>query len=273
VPPASHKSTRPKLSGFAPGHPAQQGYILLTLLLFVCLMIIAIAVIVPSVAFEIRRAREEELVHRGVQYTRAIRLFSKHTGRYPNRLEELIGGSDFRYIRKLYKDPITGRDFRLLHLGDVQPNTPNVNPPDSQIDQIIKDVTSQNSPQSADPSASAPDPATSPGQNNSQADAAAAAPSPQPTGPQPGQLIFGVASTSKKLSIRSFDHKEHYNEWWFFYDPRFDRGYEIKGPTSMTMPTFPAPGQPGPSTGIGQQPQTFQQPQQAPAEPPQTAPQ
>jgi len=312
-----------KSSGFS-----EQGYVLLTLLLIVSLMIIATAVVVPTIAFEIRRAREEELVHRGVQYTRAIRLYSKRTGSYPVRLEQLLGDSQTRYIRKLYKDPITGGDFRLLHLGDVQPNNSPAQAPDSQdsADAPAAGDGSQPAAPPADPSSNpAQASVTSFSQSNSQSGftqfagsqnaAAQAGSSPfgssqfgssqfgasplanaQPGAPgqpaqaygaaspttdsgdaQPGgQLIFGVASSSKAKSIRSFDHKEHYNEWWFFYDPRFDHGYEIKGPTSMNMPTFQNPAQLGqPASGsAGQQPQPFSQPQQPPsAGPSQTQPQ
>ena len=96
----------------------QDGYVLLTLLLVVALMgIFALAAATP-IKFELRREREEELIHRGVQYSRAIRAYYKKFGRYPTRLEDLDNTNNLRYLRKHYKDPITGKDFRLLHYGD-----------------------------------------------------------------------------------------------------------------------------------------------------------
>jgi type II secretory pathway pseudopilin PulG len=96
----------------------QEGYVLLALLLIVALMaIFALAVIVP-IKFEIRREREQELIHRGVQYSRAIRNYYKKFGRYPTRLEDLDNTNNLRYLRKHYKDPVTGKDFKLLHYGD-----------------------------------------------------------------------------------------------------------------------------------------------------------
>ena len=62
---------------------SEQGYILLTLLLVVTLMTIAAAIIVSDLKFEMKRDREEEMVHRGVQYSRAIRAYYKKFGRYP----------------------------------------------------------------------------------------------------------------------------------------------------------------------------------------------
>ncbi len=73
-------------------NPAQRnehGYIMLTLLLAMALMAIFAAVIVPSITFEIKRDREEEMIHRGVQYSRAIRAYYKKFGRYPTKIEDL----------------------------------------------------------------------------------------------------------------------------------------------------------------------------------------
>ncbi len=93
---------------------------MLTLLLAMALLVIFAAVIVPSIAFDIRRDREEELVHRGTQYSRAIRAYYKKFGRYPTRIEDLESANNQRFLRKRYKDPITGQDFKLLHFGEVK---------------------------------------------------------------------------------------------------------------------------------------------------------
>jgi len=101
-------------------HRPEQGYILLTLILAVTLLAIVAAVVVPELAFQMKRDREEELIHRGVQYSRAIKHFYKKFNRYPARLEELENTQNFRFLRKRYKDPLTGKDFKLLHMGEVQ---------------------------------------------------------------------------------------------------------------------------------------------------------
>ena len=97
----------------------EDGYILLTLLLMVTLMTITAFAVLPTIAFEIRRDREEEMIHRGVQYSRAIRNYYKKFSRYPTRLEDLENTNNLRYLRKRYKDPVNkNRDFKLLHYGD-----------------------------------------------------------------------------------------------------------------------------------------------------------
>lgn len=109
-----------------PGSGAsEQGYILLTLLLIVALMIIFAAAIAPSIAFDIKRDREQEMIHRGCQYSRAIRAYYRKFGRYPVKLEDLENTNNLRFLRKRYKDPENCKngkcaDFKLLHFGEVQ---------------------------------------------------------------------------------------------------------------------------------------------------------
>src|ERR1043166_2903948 len=104
----------------SPKRKSEQGYILLMMMLFVTILAIGAAAIAPSIAFQIKRDREEEMVHRGVQYSRAIRRYVKKFGRYPTRIEELENTNNLRFLRRKYKDPVTGQDFKILHMGDVK---------------------------------------------------------------------------------------------------------------------------------------------------------
>ena len=99
---------------------SERGYILITIILFVSLIAIAAVIMAPVIAFQVKRDREEELIHRGVQYSRAMKHFVKKFGRYPMGLEELENTNQVRFLRRRYKDPITGKDFKILHMGDVQ---------------------------------------------------------------------------------------------------------------------------------------------------------
>ena len=78
---------------------------MLTLLLIMALMVIFAAAIIPEITFEIKRDREEEMIHRGVQYSRAIRAYYKKFGRYPVKMEDLENTNQLRFLRKRYKDP------------------------------------------------------------------------------------------------------------------------------------------------------------------------
>ena len=108
---------------------SERGYVLLTLLLMVSLMTIAFLAVVPTIKFEIRRDQEDEMIHRGVQYSRAVRAYYKKFGRYPTRIEDLESTNNMRFLRKRYTDPInvdkaTGKekDFKFLHQQDIALN-------------------------------------------------------------------------------------------------------------------------------------------------------
>src|ERR1700694_4882674 len=104
---------------------AQEGWVMLALLLAMALLVIFAAAILPSITFDIKRDREEEMIHRGVQYSRAIRAYYKKFGLYPTKVEDLESTSNLRFLRKRYKDPLNCKnskcaDFKLLRFGDVQ---------------------------------------------------------------------------------------------------------------------------------------------------------
>src|SRR6266851_7784395 len=93
-------------SGFPHRPRNQHGYILLTLMLFVALLTIGMLAMVENIESQIKRDREEELIHRGVQYSRAVRHYFKKFGRYPHRIEDLENTNNYRSLRKRYKDPM-----------------------------------------------------------------------------------------------------------------------------------------------------------------------
>ncbi|HUD67587.1 MAG TPA: hypothetical protein VMQ17_23595 [Candidatus Sulfotelmatobacter sp.] len=89
------------------------------------MLVIFAAAIMPTIKFQIARDREEELIHRGTQYSRAIRGYYKKFGRYPVKIEDLQSTNNMRFLRKRYKDPMncagaTCQDFKLLHFGEVR---------------------------------------------------------------------------------------------------------------------------------------------------------
>jgi type II secretory pathway pseudopilin PulG len=274
---------------------SEGGYILLTFLLVITILAIFAAAADFSLTQQIKRDREEELVHRGVQYSRAIRHYYKKLGRYPTRIEDIESTNSIRFLRKRYKDPITGKDFKLLHQGEVQmsfaggvggaaglqgggaalqalaaqaglsgQNGQNSQAmaagmaaavaaaqPTGQVNVNPTDTDSSDQDPNAKAAGQTGGPGTSPG-------------SPIGSGPTfGGGAIVGVVSTSKLESIRSFNKKDHYNQWQFIYDPTSDRGgllmtpnqppLNINNNNSNGQPGQPGTGQPGmgqPGSGI-----------------------
>jgi hypothetical protein len=74
---------------------------------------------VPRIAFETQRQKEQMLIERGQQYKRAIQLFlrASNNQRWPASLDELDSFNGKRFLRRRYKDPMTGKDqWRLVHI-------------------------------------------------------------------------------------------------------------------------------------------------------------
>src|SRR5580700_12306949 len=101
---ALHSQTRHASRQRAPRRP-EHGYVMLTLLLAMALMVIFAGAIIPTVTFEIKRDREEEMIHRGVQYSRAVRAYYKKFGRYPTKIEDLENTNHMRFQRILVSFP------------------------------------------------------------------------------------------------------------------------------------------------------------------------
>lgn len=97
----------------------EEGYVLLAVLFLVFMVTLALAIAAPKVAADIQRDREIELVHRGKQYVRAVKLYYKKFGAYPPNMEALEKTNEIRFLRKRYKDPVTGKDdWKLIHFGE-----------------------------------------------------------------------------------------------------------------------------------------------------------
>jgi type II secretory pathway pseudopilin PulG len=270
---------------------AERGYVLLTLLLMMAVMAIVAATVVTDIKFEIQRDREEEMIHRGVQYSRAIRVYYKKFGRYPATIENLENTNQLRFLRKRYKDPITGKDFKLLHFGEVRmgiagmpgmgggviPGANTVGPNGTLTPTDTSNSSFGNNNAFGNPSAfgqnaqTPPKNATDSSQTGTDSQSVSSGgttdngdqtssngdqtSSDQPVRTFGGMPIVGVASTSKGPTIREFDKKKKYNEWLFIYDPSMDRGLLITTPYQPQLQMFGmAPqnfNQQNPTPGLG----------------------
>jgi len=86
------------------------------------IMAILLMGVAPSIAMVMKREREKELLFRGKQYARAIALFQKRYGRYPNELKELYENRP-RTIRKLFKEPMCNcPDWHIIYQGSPDAN-------------------------------------------------------------------------------------------------------------------------------------------------------
>ena len=97
---------------------ARGGYVLVALLASSAIMLATLALAIPRMAVQSQRIKEETLVYRGKQYRRAIELYFREHKKYPEELDDLEDTNGVRYLRKRYRDPLTGEDqWRLIHVG------------------------------------------------------------------------------------------------------------------------------------------------------------
>ena len=250
-----------------PAKSGQQGYVLLAIILMLALIVIAAAAAAPDIAMSIRREREAELIHRGTQYMRAIQHYYKKFGRYPTRIEDLENTNNIRFLRRRYKDPITGKDFRLLHFGEV--NLGAVMGMSGAGAGIMGGAAAAamsgafGQGQTANPSMFGQQAASMLGQQPGGAMASSPGTPVQgmagststdtlATKVFGGGPIIGVASTSHAKSIREFNKKNHYNDWYFIYDPSLDRGGLVKGPAQPPIPGTGGSVVGAPGAGVNQ---------------------
>ena len=102
------------------------GYAMAALIIGMAVMAIVMTAAMPVWKHAAQREKEEELVFRGEQYVHAIALFQrKYANAYPPNIDLLV---QQKFLRKKYKDPITGGDFVPLtqasQQGGLQPGAP-----------------------------------------------------------------------------------------------------------------------------------------------------
>ena len=183
----------------------------------VLLVALSVAAVMMTVVMPVwkqmaQREKEEELIFRGQQYVRALRLFgTKYANASPPNIDVLV---DQHFLRKKFKDPITNDDFQPLMAGQGAPGT---------------QTGAQRGAQ----------PGTQPqaGQSDGRGTPPTFGRGIQPTTPQaqPGGRglsgigtpgagasggIIGVTSKSKDKSIRLYNGRNHYNEWAFINTPQ-----------------------------------------------------
>ena len=99
----------------------QQGFTYLMAMFFVVLIGISLMMIGQQWSVIVKRDKEAELLFRGNRIKEAIERFvadyevqkATRPNRYPLTLKELVKKPK-RYLQVVYKDPITGEDFKLI---------------------------------------------------------------------------------------------------------------------------------------------------------------
>ena len=170
---------------------------MVALLVAMSVMAVAMTVALPVWTTAARREKEAELVFRGEQYARAIALFQRKYGNaIPPNLDVLVNE---KFLRKKYKDPITGEDFQLLTPGTPIPGQGPV-PPGSGAAGTGR--AAQEAARRAEDIAR-------------RADEVARRVSASRSATPLGGSVIGVVSKSTERSLRLYNGRDRYSEWVF----------------------------------------------------------
>jgi type II secretory pathway pseudopilin PulG len=263
----------------------QSGYAFLLMIFLTALVMLGTIAAAPSVRTERQREKEEEMIWRGKQYIRGIKLYYRKNGRFPTSLEDLTKpkNGSLRYLRQAYKDPMNKEDgaWRLIYVGPSGQLIGSLKPP-----QTLQ-FSGAGGPQ-ATPAARAglggfgqqPQQGANPGQpGQSTTGLQPIGPGTTPGTPGPGQgsgsgpggdsgsmstpaplsssdsltsiiggNIIGVGSKRDKASVIVYEKAKNYHLFEFIWDPSKDV-MAIGGQPGTQIGTPNAPGQ-----GIGQTP-------------------
>jgi len=205
------------------GQGTVDGYAMAALLVALAVMSVLMSVALPVWRHDAQREKEEELVFRGQQYVRAIRLFQAKNQTLPTSVDMLVQG---RYIRKKFKDPITNDDFIPIGPGTALPGQNPAVPGGAGRGQTGGSSSIQPGPTSSTQMSSTFSGGTVPGG------------------------MMGVVSKSKEESIRLYQGRNHYNEWTFLFVNQAPAGGGVPGgrgvPGGPGGQTFPGRGGTGP---------------------------
>lgn len=233
---------------------SEDGYILLGVVILLALFVVAMAVAAPRVAKELQRDRELEAMHRGKQYIRGIQLYYRKFHAYPPNIEALVKTNEIRFVRKRYKDPLTGKDdwkpiafgqnkapiamgFFGQPLGGTGGSVLAGTGPSggNGIGTGLFGSTNGTSPVSTSTGG-----LTTPGSTTSGTDSSSnSGLTGQTFG---GGGMIGVSPASTKQSMLVYKKMSRYNEWEFTYSPLMEMQTMTTGsalPTGTSSPTSP----------------------------------
>jgi hypothetical protein len=266
---------------------AQRGFALLMVMFMATLVFLSAMVAIPYLKTERQREKEQEMIWRGKQYVRGIKLYYRKTGRFPTSLDDLTKPKlgSIRFMRQAYKDPMNKEDgtWRMIYVGPggqligslkppqnfQLPGQLGVQPganPQQQNSAFSSSGFGQSAPAGAaqpgqpgtTQSAATPAQGTAPAPGTAAADDAAALANPSgliSDSPVLGGNIIGVGSKVNKRSVIIYDKAKNYRLFEFIWNPSKDvanaLNQQIGAPNQNPQGTAPAPGQSGFGGGFG----------------------
>jgi hypothetical protein len=276
------KNRRPRTAA-----SSKSGFALMMVMFMTTVVLLGAMVAAPYFRTERQREKEQEMIWRGKQYVRGIKLYYRKTGRFPTSVDDLTKPKlgSLRFMRQAYNDPMNKTDgsWRLIYVGPSgqligslkpqqqsfqMPGQPGV-PAAANAQQTSAFGASgfgqptQGQPgtqQGAQPGATQSaangngQPSTgTPSSNAVSADDAAANAAPSgivSDSPLIGGNIIGVGSKINKHSIMVYDKATNYRLFEFIWNPSKDLANALNQQMNAPNQNPQAPGQG--QTGFGQ---------------------
>jgi type II secretory pathway pseudopilin PulG len=214
------------------------GYALLIVMMLATVLLISLSAALPNIYTAGMREREEELIFRGNQYARAIVLFRRQFRRYPTSIKELLQTSGIRFLRREYTDPMSREGkWRFIHANASGAILDSLTMPRSGATQAGKTEGSALGGRAEGSAPAGESRSPAPGAERERSATSAFFGGDKEI---QGAFIVGVASSSRRKSIRVWNGRTRYNEWEFI-------GVDVS-PSGMApaQPSQPSPpGQPG----------------------------
>jgi hypothetical protein len=249
----------------------QGGYALLLVVFLTALVVVGTMSIGLRILTQGRREKEQEMIWRGKQYTRGIKLYYRKLGRFPNSMDDLVKPKigNLRFMRQAYKDPMNKEDgtWRLIYVGPAGNLIGSLKPPQGGIQMPVPGGQAGAAPGSSigsfgsqpAPAGGIAAPGTAPGAPGTGTGATGPITGAQgtdtigtgtdsqsvPTGDTPtviGGNIIGVGSKVNQSSVIVYEKAHNYRLFEFIWDPSQDMGIAAAPGTPIGTPTG-APGQ------------------------------
>src|SRR5947209_14506041 len=115
------------------GKPGERGYVLLLVVFMATALLVLAMMIAPNILTEGKREKEKEMIWRGKQYARGVKMYYRKTGKFPTSMDDLIKPKlgSLRFMRQAYKDPMNAKDggWRLIYVGPTGQLIGSLKPP------------------------------------------------------------------------------------------------------------------------------------------------
>jgi len=231
----------------------ERGYALLLVAFAATLLLLAAMTAAPRIKTMRQRETEKEMIWRGNQYVRGIKLYYRKTGKFPTSLDDLTKPqlANIRFMRQQYKDPMNPEDgsWRLIYVGPSGQLVGSLKPqPTITLPTGIPGATGVGTPAASLNSAGANGPISFAGNGPVPAPAPVNAPGQpasgtgQPSGvstdteangnlaPLPsadtatiiGGSIIGIGSKASGKSVIVYEKATNYRLFEFYWDPSKD---------------------------------------------------